>query len=212
MNFSICYQICISFKNKIEIDKAIDEVKSKSDIIVLLFSSNDLDIKQLKASNIDLSMIIRSRNKQRASDGGNDIPTYTLGDKGKILYKFDLEVNDVDSEFTDIAWCDRTIKDSNSRLDKMKKGDMLIDLEKLFKDNPSALKRVFLYQSRIEEANQSLENAINKIFINKIELGKDIVGDIDILKIVDDGKLEVNKLGIPPRHKHDHDGDGYPDH
>ncbi len=190
----------------------MDDLKFKTDIRVLLFSSNDLDMKQLKALNLDLSMIIRSRNKQRSSDGGNGIPTYTLGDKGKILYKFDLEINDSDLEFTDIAWCDRTIKDSNSRLDKMKKGDMLVDLEKLFKDNPSALKRVFLYQSRIEEANQRLENAINKIVINKIELGKNISGNVDILKIVDDGKLEINKLGVPQRHKHDHDGDGYPDH
>ena len=190
----------------------IDELKSKSDIRVLLFSSNDLDMKQLKASNLDLSMIIRSRNKQRSSDGGDGIPTYTLGDKGKILYKFDLEINDIELEFTDIAWCDRTIKDSENRLDKMKKGDMLVDLEKLFKDNPSALKRVFLYKSRIEEANQRLENAINKVLINKIELGKDINGDVGILQIVDNGKLEINKLGAPQRHKHDHDGDGYPDH
>ena len=75
-------------------------------------------MKKLKANNPDLTMIIRSRNKQRASDGGAGIPTYTLGDKGKILYKFDLEINDLNKDFTDIAWCERTVKDSKNRLDK----------------------------------------------------------------------------------------------
>ena len=71
----------------------LDEVVPISDIRVLLFSSNDIDMEQLKASNPELTIIIRSRNKQRSSDGGNKIPAYTLGDKGKILYKFDLEIN-----------------------------------------------------------------------------------------------------------------------
>ena len=191
----------------------LDKVVPISDIRVLLFSSNDTDMKQLKASNPELTMVIRSRNKQRSSDGGSEIPTYTLGDKGKILYKFDLEINDSSLEFVDIAWCDRTITESNTRLDKMKKGDMLVDLKQLFKGNPSALKRVLLYESRIEEANQRLENAINKILINKIELGRDVNGDVSVLQIVDQGKLKIKEIS-PPQFDlpHDHDGDGHPDH
>ena len=197
------------------LNAVLNEVIPKSDIRILLFSSNDVDMKMLNASNPDLTLIIRSRNKQRSSDGGQNIPTYTLGDKGKILYKFDLEINNIESDFTDIAWCDRTIEDSNNRLDKMKKGDMLVDLEQLFKDNPSALKRVFLYRSRIDEANQRLENAINKIILDKIELGRDVEGKIDILNIVDKGKLEIKKIAGPllddkgrlpgyPHHGHNH--------
>ena len=192
----------------------LNEIIPISDIRVLLFSSNDLDMKQLKASNPELTMIIRSRNKQRSSDGGDEIPTYTLGDKGKILYKFDIEISDTSLEFVDIAWCDRTIKDSNTRLDKMKKGDMLVDLRQLFKENPSALKRVLLYESRIEKANQRLENAINKILIDKIELGRDVNGDVSVLQIVDRGKLKIKEIS-PSQFDlniHDHDGDGYPDH
>ena len=191
----------------------LDKVVPISDIRVLLFSSNDTDMKQLKASNPELTMVIRSRNKQRSSDGGSEIPTYTLGDKGKILYKFDLEINDSSLEFVDIAWCDRTITESNTRLDKMKKGDMLVDLKQLFKGNPSALKRVLLYESRIEEANQRLENAINKISINKIELGRDVNGDVSVLQIVDQGKLKIKEISPPQFDSpHDHNGDGYPDH
>ena len=191
----------------------LDEVVAISDIRVLLFSSNDMDMKQLEKADLELTMIIRSRNKQRSSDGGSGVPTYTLGDKGKLLYKFDLEVNSSSLNFVDIAWCDRTVEDSNNRLDKMKKGNMLIDLEKEFNDNPSALNRVLLYKSRIEQANQRLENAVNKIILNKIELGRDVNGNVEILQIVDKGKLEIKKNTTPQFDvPHDHDGDGYPDH
>ena len=44
-------------------------------------------------------MIIRSRNKQRASDEEQGYLPDTLGDKGKILYKFDIEINDLKSDF-----------------------------------------------------------------------------------------------------------------
>ena len=204
----------IVVKNPISsLKEILDEVVPISDIRVLLFSSNDIDMKQLKAFNPELTMVIRSRNKQRSSDGGSEIPTYTLGDKGKILYKFDLEINDSSLEFVDIAWCDRTITESNTRLDKMKKGDMLVDLKQLFKGNPSALKRVLLYESRIEEANQRLENAINKILIDKIELGRDVNGDVSVLQIVDQGKLKIKEIS-PPQFDvpHDHDSDGSTDH
>lgn len=188
----------------ISLDKILDEVVPKSDIRILLFSSNDLDMKKLKANNPDLTMIIRSRNKQRASDGGAGIPTYTLGDKGKILYKFDIEINDLNKDFTDIAWCERTVKDSKNRLDKMKKGDMMADLKKIFKDNPATLNRIIRYENRILDANKKLESAVNKIFINKIELNKKINGDVDILKIVDKGKVKLKEIGAPDLHLHDH--------
>ena len=196
------------------LNKVLEEVVPKSDIRVLLFSSNDLDMKQLKASEPDLTMIIRSRNKQRASDGGDGIPTYTIGDKGKILYKFDLELNQKSLEFVDIAWCEKSIKDSNNRLDKMKKGDMLADLKKIFKDNPSTLNRILRYESKIEKANQRLENAINKILIDKIELGKDIAGDVGVLQIVDKGKLKLKEIGAPSLdlHNHDHHHHHHHDH
>ena len=39
------------------------------------------------------------------------------------------------------------------------------------------------------------ESAVNKIFINKIELNKKINGDVDILKIVDKGKVKLKEIG-----------------
>ena len=77
----------------------------------------------------------------------------------------------------------------------MKKGDMMADLKKIFKDNPATLNRIIRYENRILDANKKLESAVNKIFINKIELNKKINGDVDILKIVDKGKVKLKEIG-----------------
>ena len=210
----------IDIKNPMEaLQSILDEITLKTDIRVLLFSSNNEDMKKLQAENLDLSMVIRSKNKQKSLDGGKGIPTYSLGDRGRTLYALDLEINDSSLEFIDIPSCERAISESNINLNKMKKGDMLVDLKTLFRDNPDALGRVFEYEHNIEEANQQLENAVNKITMSKVDLGKKIDSRVDILKIVDEGKIKIKGMSSPQmnldqnyNHDHDHDGDGYPDH
>ena len=215
----------IEVKNPIESLKSIlEEVIPISDIRILLFNSNDNDNKIIKREFInDLALIIRSSYKARSFDGGPDTPTYGIGEKGKLLYKFELDAKDASLPYTDIAWCTKTIEDKTKRLDNMKKGDMLVDLRVFFKDNPIQLAKVIRFENQIEEANQRLENAINKITFEKIELSKQISSRIDILQIIDEGKFKIKELTklhpdynsegekIKP-HAHDHDGDGIPDH
>ncbi|SVE10954.1 uncharacterized protein METZ01_LOCUS463808, partial [marine metagenome] len=73
----------------------------------------------------------------------------------------------------------------------MKKGDMLINLKEVFRDDPAVLQKILTYETTIEEANQKLENAINKITMTKVDLGKTIDSRVDILKIVDEGKIKI---------------------
>ena len=96
---------------------------------------------------------------------------------------------------------------------------MSINLRELFKDNPMQLAKVVKWENEIEEANQRLENAVNKVMFEKIELNAKVSDRIDILKIVDEGKLKIKKItDLDPNYKvkqnvpHDHDGDGIPDH
>tara|TARA_Y100001970_G_scaffold293883_1_gene444234 strand:- start:112 stop:1032 length:921 start_codon:yes stop_codon:yes gene_type:complete len=206
----------IIVKDPIESLKPIlTELESKADIKILLFSSSNDDMRRLQAESLNLSMIIRSKNKKKSADGGKGIPTYSLGDRGRTLYAFDLEINDSSVELTDLASFEKVIKQSNINLNKMKKGDSTVDLKTLFRDDPIVLEKIFKYESNIEEANQKIENAINKITINKVDLGKKIDSQIDILKIIDDGKVKIKELtNLNPNYRvpHDHDGDGIPDH
>ena len=206
------------------LNNIMDEIVAKSDIRVLLFSSENKDLDLLQSDvGLDLTLIIRSKDKARSSNGGPDIPVYSVGDKGKLIYQFDLENNESQAPYIDIAWCNTTISTYEKRLEKMKKGNMLTDLHAMFKDDPATLKRIIKYESKIKEAKQRLDKAINKITFNKIEASRSIDGRIDILQIVDKGKLELKKISTPNlnlngnkqhqhRHMHDHDGDGVPDH
>jgi len=207
----------IEVKNPVDALKSIlEEVVPISDVRILLFSSNDNDSKIVKKEfSEDIALIIRSHYKGLSFDGGSETPTYGVGDKGKLLYKFQLEIEDASLPYTDIAWCTKTITDKTKRLEDMKKGNMLIDLRVLFKDNPKQLAKVIKFENQIEEANQRLGNAINKITFEKLELSKQVASRIDILKIVDEGKIkikEITKLNPDYKVPHDHNGDGIPDH
>ena len=206
----------VIIKNPIESLKSVlVDIGSRADIKILLFSSSNDDVKRLQAENFDLSMIIRSKSKHKSSDGGKGIPSYSLGDRGRTLFAFDLEINDSSVGFTDLASAEKVIKQSNVNLNKMKKGDHSIDLKTLFRDDPVVLEKIFQYERKIEEANQKIENAVNKIIIDKVDLGKKIDSRVDIMKIIDEGKIKIKTLtDLYPNYRvpHDHDGDGIPDH
>ena len=197
------------------IKSVLKKLKNKSDINVLMFHGDDTDLRNIYNENLDIDLIIRSKDRKRSSDGGNKIPTFSLGDRGKILYQFDLNYTDLNEELTDIVWCQNTEKRVSDRLEKMKKGDLLADLNNLYKDNPATLRRIANYQDQIKMANEKMQNLVNELKFEKVELDKNIDGRIDILQIVDTGKIYLEEtLGpmLPKPVPHDHDGDGIPDH
>tara|TARA_Y100000748_G_scaffold295008_1_gene286291 strand:- start:105 stop:1112 length:1008 start_codon:yes stop_codon:yes gene_type:complete len=197
------------------IKSVLKKLKNKSDINVLMFHGDDNDLRNIYNENLDIDLIVRSKDRKRSSDGGNKIPTFSLGDRGKILYQFDLIYKDLKQELTDIAWCQNTENRISDRLEKMKKGDLLADLNDLYKDNPATLRRIANYEDQINMANEKMKNLVNELKFEKIELGKNIDGRIDILQIVDTGKIYLEEtLGpmLPKPVPHDHDGDGIPDH
>ena len=193
----------------------LKEVNKKSDVVILLFNATQQDLTKLYNNDLELDMILSSRGRTRSSDGGAQIPTYIAGDRGKILYKFELNFVDKTLPFTDLAWCENTINRVGDRLQKMKQGNPDADLIKLYKNDQKTLNRIYGYQSQLNQANQSLENAINTLSFEKIELGKLIFDSPSILKIVDKGKEKILEIGGPmmdsqgrlpgdPHHGHNH--------
>ncbi len=193
----------------------LEEVNSKSDVVILLFNASQQDLTKLYNDDLELDMILSSRGRTRSSDGGAQIPTYIAGDRGKILYKFELNLVDKALPFTDLAWCENTINRVEDRLEKMKQGNPDADLIKLYRNDQKTLNRIYGYQSQLNQANQSLENAVNTLSFEKIELGKLIFDSPNILKIVDKGKEKILEIGGPmldiqgrlpgdPHHGHNH--------
>ena len=56
----------------------------------------------------------------------------------------------------------------------MKQGNPDSDLINLYKNDQKTLSRIYGYQSQLNQANQSLENAINSLTFEKVELDKSI--------------------------------------
>ena len=197
------------------LEKYINQLEDSVDFILLLFNASQADLNILYNKNLPVDMILSSKGRTRSSDGGSKTPTYMAGDKGKILYKFKINLVDNLLPIVDVAWCENTIDRINDRLDKMKQGQENIDLYKLYKDDQKTTNRIKNYQKQIDKANQLLANSINSLTFEKIELNQNIYDRTDILKIVDKGKLEIKEIAGPmldsqgrlpgdPHHGHNH--------
>lgn len=207
------------------LNELVDEVDSQSDVLVLMFDSEEADIAKLQSSGYPIDLVIRSKSKTRSRDGGNrNIPAYSCGDRGKYLYQFDLTIVDINQGFTDLAVYENRVSQAEKKLTKMRQGNLLTDLQNVYKDDPASLKKIETYESQIRSAKVALKNSVNTIKMSKHELDKNVTDRPDILRIVDDGKAKIDNSfgpqpppGTPPglnqKHiGHDHDGDGVPDH
>jgi 2',3'-cyclic-nucleotide 2'-phosphodiesterase (5'-nucleotidase family) len=213
-------------QNPIEaLSEFINEVDSQVDIIILLFDSEEADLTKLNTSNFPIDLIVRSKAKTQSSDGGNkNVPAYSCGDRGKYLYQFDLHYVKPDVKFIDIAFHEKQISRSQKKLNKMKQNNVVADLRTMYKDDPITLKKIDTYESQIKKAKNAMANSINTITMEKHALDKNILDRPDILNIIDTGKSKRDELygPLPPINKppgnnqkhirHDHDGDGTPDH
>jgi len=182
----------------IALEKTLSQIENQFDISILLFNATEQDLNLIYDKNFNIDLIIKSKGRTRSNDGGSNIPTFIAGDRGKLLYKFELNLKDKLVPFVDIAWCNNTIARVESRLNKMKKGDLNIDLFELYKNDIVTLNRINNYLSQKEEANNLLSNAINTMTFEKIELGKNIYDKPSILKIVDKGKIRIQDLQSLP--------------
>ena len=198
------------------LNELVDEVNGQSDVLVLMFDSEEADIIKMQASGLPIDLVIRSKSKTRSQDGGRrDVPSYSCGDRGKYLYQFDLTVSDPNEQFIDLAVYENQKSQAEKKLNKMRKGNLVADLRNVYKDDPPSLKKIETYESQIQSAKDALKNTVNSIKMSKHELGKIVTDRPDILQIVDDGKAEIEKLFgplLPQPVMHDHDGDGIPDH
>ncbi|MBC8256201.1 MAG: hypothetical protein H8E85_02730 [Candidatus Marinimicrobia bacterium] len=203
----------------------VGEVDSQSDVLVLMFDSEEADISKLQSSGYPIDLVIRSKSKTRSQDGGKrDIPAYSCGDRGKYLYQFDLTIADPNQGFTDIAVYENQVSQAEKKLNKLRQGNLVTDLQNVYKDDPQSLKKIETYESQIQSAKIALKNSVNSIKMSKHELGKTVTDRPDVLRIVDDGKAKIDNSfgpqppsGTPPGKNqkhigHDHNGDGIPDH
>ena len=202
------------------LEENLEEIESKSDMIVLLFNASDGDLNILKSKNYNIDLAIRSRSNLAAKtskDGGKyKIPIYSLGSRGKYVYDFDIKIEDNFSQFIDLEYIQSELSKINNLLkDYDVNLNESIDLSTQFKDRPEVLKSVKKNLDLREEMENILNNKNNYFSFTKHALDEKIDDDKKILSIIDTGKELINQLYGPipddkgrlpshPHHGHSH--------
>ncbi|OUW61036.1 MAG: hypothetical protein CBD58_03730 [bacterium TMED198] len=183
-----------------DLQNIIFQIKDESDFIVLLFNSTEIDISMLHKANLPIDLVIRSNSRKKSKDGGSKvIPIYSVGDKGKQVYRFDVYNSNNQDIYVDKTVHLNRLKNVKSRLDRMKKDDPGVDLMQKYADDKSTLNKIKNYKSQLEESNYILNNLTNYIATGHTDLGKRIDSRADILQIIDIGKARVQTLPMPQK-------------
>ena len=176
----------------------ISEVSIQSDFVVLLYHASDQDVAAIKNSSLDIDLIIQSKSRQRSNNGGNArIPVFSCGDRGKLVYRFEVAINNYGEKLVDVSNLEKDITTLTRRLkmqaDKSKAvGDLAMESEKKRIAEEKQLRE------RITKIEQQIQETDNYIRFEKIELGKSVVDEPEVLIIVEDGKREITKNSPQP--------------
>lgn len=202
------------------LEKHLDNLESKADMIVLLFNASDGDINTLKSKNYNVDLAIRSRSNKppkTSKDGGQySIPIYSIGSRGKYIYDFDVKIGNNSDRFVDLQYIQSELSKANNFLKNYDINfDESLDLVSQFKDRPEVLKNVKKNLELREKMENILNNKSNYFSFTKHALDDKIDDDKDILVIIDKGKELINQLYgpvLPPPdekgrpHDHPHHG------
>ena len=174
------------------------EVDAQVDVVILLFDSEEADVRQLHIAGYPIDLVVRSKAKTQSGDGGNkNIPVYSCGDRGKYVYQFDLTIIQPNVKFLDVAFHEKQISRAQQKLTKMKQGNLMADLQTLYQDDPLTLKKIESYETQIQSSKDAINGGVNIITLTKHPLDKTISDRPDILSIVDNGKAEREQLFGP---------------
>ncbi len=190
----------------------IDELESKTDMVILLFNASEKDLNRLKTKDYAIDFTIRSRSNLPpavSKDGGSaSIPIYSIGMRGKYVFEFDINIGNRTSDFVDIMYLQSQLEKSEKFLSSYNIDfEESIDLDAEFKDDPKSLNQIKKHLKNRDEFKNKLDNKINYFSFQKYSLDKQIKDDFKILNIIDQGKKRMTDLfgPLPDPHKgHNH--------
>jgi len=172
----------------VSINKVLSEIENDCDYIILLFSASSSDYKKLSDSHLDLDLVVRGNTNRHSHDGGrNKFPIYTVGDRGKLLYQFDLKHINNSSDLVDVAYFEKLMRNESKRLNQLMADTIQIDKSQ----------RINQYQENISKYSQIINSVENSLQFKKVTLDKFIQDDPYVLKMVDEGKLKAQSIGVP---------------
>ena len=171
----------------LSISNTLSEIRDECDYVILLFSASSADYKKISSSELDFDLFIRGNTNRHSHDGGGGkFPIYSTGDRGKLLYQFDLKHATSLSPLIDIAYFEKAIRTDNKRLNQLSSDTLQNNAQKIEQ-----------YRKNIQKYNQIINSVDNSLQFKKVTLDKLIQDDPYVLKIVDAGKLKTQTMGSP---------------
>ena len=185
---------------QVSIARVLSEIRDQCDYVILLFSASAADYKKIANSDLELDLVIRGNTNKKSNDGGkNSFPIYSVGDRGKTIYQFDLKHTTKQAPLIDIAYLERTIRNDSKRLNQLMLDTIQSNIQKESK--------VSQYRQNIQNYSQILNSVQNSLQFKQITLDKFVQDDPYVLRMVDEGKLKMQSIGIPiidPHRFHNH--------
>ena len=179
--------------------KAVRELRSRSDLLVLLFHGPDRDRQKIMKSGLPIHLIVQSHvTRFEPNFGRGQIPTASLGTQGKYLNVITATIQAVGEPLTDLSVPRRTLRFVESSLQRLRRNQPKdVPLEQLYADNPGVLERISDLGARGAKAREAIAAATNTVETETISLGPSVNNDRELLSLVAVAKQAIAALPVP---------------
>ena len=178
------------------LEGVVEELKSRVDVLVLLFHGADSDRLIFMASGLPIDLILQSHvSRFDPNLGRGAIPTASLGTQGKYLNVITATIRTPGEALTDLSSHRRNLAFMESSLKRLRRNQPKdVPLEELYAENPRALERIRNIQERGDLARRAIAAATNTLETRSISLGASITNDQDLLSLVTLAKQAIEEL------------------
>lgn len=194
--------------------KYVNEISSKSDIIVLLVNADRGSQRELaeKFPEVDFIITSGSTNMSRENSPQNEGGPYfySCGKQGKYLLTVNMNLKNTKQPIIDISSHKKNLKSIDKRFERLQKKDPTKTLEEIYADQVNVLSLIKKYRGELEESKVAIASAVNTIEYKTIGLNRQVKDDQEMLSFVEKSlltckayapKLPKAKDGIKKRKK-----------
>jgi len=176
----------------------IDEISSKTDLIVMMVNSDRKTYSELPIhfANADFIVTSGSTNMTRPNtpqkDGGPYL--YSCGKQGKYLSVLSVDIEDINNPIVDVSAHEKNIKSIRKRFERLQKKDPNKSLDELYAGQANVLKIIEQNRDKLKESEAVIKSAVNTMKFETIALNKKIRDNPELLAFVDESLAACSSL------------------
>ena len=178
------------------LEKAVKEVKSQADLVMLLFHGSMEERESVLDSGLPIDLMVQSHDMGYSTNFSTKIPYATVGTQGKYINLVTLSISEPGKPFADLAKAQQNLRFVERTRKNLRRGKPQdIPLEELFADDPKMMARIEVINEREAEANRIIKTAKNGIESERIVLNKDVADDSELATLVNEAVQSTQQIG-----------------